>query len=365
MVQLGDREIHTNEGTEIGAIFRKAGLKDKSIVAATLNQGLVSLHTQIQGPCTIDPITTDHPIGRTVRRRTVSHMLQTMVSGRGDGLQLVIGQSIAGGYYYEVTNPGDTDLKTLAEQLTGGIHHLAKAGIGFSYATVSVDGARRLLTDPSGSKAALLETWPSPMLVVVRLGQFVDIPHGPYAPDTSYGEGATVIPFQDGLLLDFGDNGSMPPPERSQKLFACYRRTAEWNRNLNVDTIGKLNQTILKEQEEDIIRIAEALHEKRIANIADEIANRPQTHIVCIAGPSSSGKTTFMRRLSDQLRVNGMKPHLLSLDDYYRDREKCPIDPINGRFDFESPEALDIPLLHQHFDQIIKGKSFELPHFDF
>lgn len=362
VVQLEDGNVEVDEGKKIISVFGRAQVKAQGIVAATLNQGLVSLHTQIQGECSLRPILVAEPLGRTVRRRTLTHMLQTLVANRGEGTHLVVGQSMAGGYFFEVKG-FEGDLEKFAEELTGGLHHLAEAELEFSYSTVSLDGARRLLTDPYKTKAALLETWSSPMIVLVRLGSFVDIPHGPYAPNTGCGVGAIVRAYKTGILLDFQDNGSMPPLERSQRLWQCYRQTIEWNSRLEVGTVGLLNRSILNERETDVIRITEALHEKSIANIADEVARR-DVRFVCIAGPSSSGKTTFMGRLSDHLRVNGIETHLLSLDDYYRDRGDCPYGS-NGLHDFESPQALNLELLHQHFGMLLDGQPINLPRFDF
>ncbi len=361
IVRLKDRHVEVPEGTRVGDIVGRDGGRADGVIAALLNQGLVSLNAEVQGECVLHPVRASEPLGRTVRRRTIAHMLQALMANRGE-LHLVVGQSMAGGYFYEVIG-GPTDLAALAADLTRGMEHLALAKLAFAYATVAVDCARRQLTDPSGTKAMLLDTWPSPTLVVVRLGEFVDIPHGPYAPDTSFGAGARVIAHKDGLVLDFGDDGALPPANRSDQLWRCYRETVRWNRQIGVETVGQLNQSILQGQERELIRYAEVLHEKRIAHIADEITARGVA-FVCIAGPSSSGKTTFTARLADHLRVNGVRAHRLSLDDYYRNREECPRDE-HGRYDFESPEALQLSLIHQHFEQLLMGQRIQVPHFDF
>ena len=362
-VNLEDELLEVREGTKIASIFGQAAIRGKGIVAATMNYGMVSLHTRVQGDCSLRPVFAEQPLGRTVRRRTVTHMLQTLVANRSDHLKLTVGQSLAGGYFFEVDN-FTGDLNSLASQLTGGLLHLAEAALEFNYSIVSIDEARRLLTDPGGTKDALLDIWPTPMLTLVGLGTFIDIPHGPYAPDTSHGKGVVVSAYENGVLLDFCDKGSsMPPLERSERLWQCYQRTNAWNQHLGIATVGLLNRAILQEREGEIIRITEALHEKSIANIADEVSQR-DVRFVCIAGPSSSGKTTFMRRLSDQLRVNGIRTHLLSLDDYYLDRSKCERDE-NGRYDFESPKSLNLQLLHRHFEMLLAGREIKMPRFDF
>lgn len=361
MVRLKDQHVEVPEGTSVGEVFSNSSLRQKGIIAALLNQGLVSLSALVQGECLLHPVRADEPLGRTVRRRTIAHMLQALMANRGS-LRLVVGQSMGGGYFFEVEG-GKTDLTALATDLSRGLEHLALAKLEFTYATVALDCARRLLTDSNGTKAALLDTWPAPTLVIVRLGEFVDIPHGPYAPDTSFGLGARVLPYENGLILDFQDDGNQPPIQRSQHLWQCYRQTAVWNKNMAVETVGQLNRVVLDGRENEVIRISEALHEKRIANIADEITAR-SVAFVCIAGPSSSGKTTFTGRLADHLRVNGVRAFRLSLDDYYRNREDCPKDEF-GRYDFESPAAIQIDLIQEHFQQLLEGRQISVPRFDF
>jgi len=178
----------------------------------------------------------------------------------------------------------------------------------------------------------------------------------------------TLIFYHPGFILLFSNpehpSGlpSFVPPE---KLTATFLESQRWVENLNLDTVDSINRNICQGNTNELIALAEALHEKKISLIADRIlAQKRNIRIILISGPSSSGKTTFAQRLSTQLRVNGIRPIALSLDDYFCDREKTPLDK-DGQYDFEALEALDLPLLNQHVNALIHGQEIECPIYDF
>nr|WP_302595362.1 nucleoside kinase [uncultured Cellulosilyticum sp.] len=176
-----------------------------------------------------------------------------------------------------------------------------------------------------------------------------------------------LIPYAYGFILQFPDekNPNVLPEFKSQpKLSNIFRESEKWARILGVDMVGALNDVIASGKTDELIKISEALHEKKIASIADKIAEKGAVKLVLIAGPSSSGKTTFAKRLCVQLRVNGMKPHLISIDDYFVDREHTPRDE-EGKYDFEALEAIDIDLFNEHMKKLIAGETVEIPTFNF
>lgn len=353
------------QGDTIAGFLGAKYLKERSIVASLMDYHLVGLNTRIRRKCSLHPVHAGAPLGRVVLKRTVSHMLHSVVADLFPDLNLVVGQSFLGGHYYEIEsrNGRKLDAPYLAEKLTAGMDKLADANLSFDFRHMPIDEAREALTDPGGAKASLLEIWTGPLAPVVILGNFVDIPHGPYALTTGCGKGARVIPYESGLILQFPD--ARIHPRKMQKLWACYRQTRDWNRNLGMESVGNLNQAILSDHIGEVIRISEALHEKRISQIADEITqSRDEKRVICIAGPSSAGKTTFVRRLSIQLKVNGVTPKIIGMDDYFLDREVCPRDK-NGDFDFESLGALNLDLIHEHLEKLLKGFEVRRPHFDF
>ena len=184
---------------------------------------------------------------------------------------------------------------------------------------------------------------------------------------TSLIEPFKIIPYSTGFIVDFGDvrgGGGTPliPPER---LSECYEKAQRWLRNISIELVGDVNAYMDSGRSLELLGIAEALQEKEIADIADMIlAQRRALRVLLVSGPSSSGKTSFAQRLATQLRVNGLRPVPLSLDDYFLDREQTPRDE-SGNYDFESLEALDLGLLQRQVGELINGESVEAPLFDF
>ena len=172
--------------------------------------------------------------------------------------------------------------------------------------------------------------------------------------------------YESGFVLLFpgGDSRNVEPLDTSNKLFHTLRRSREWSHMLDVGTIGALNDAIASGRGQDLILLQEALMEERIGSIAAQIAERRQTKFVLIAGPSSSGKTSFANRLSIQLIAKGLKPHPVSLDDYYTDREQCPKNP-DGSFDFECLEAFDVKQFNTDMTRLLGGEAVEMPSFNF
>jgi len=242
---------------------------------------------------------------------------------------------------------------------------MVESNLSLDRREVAVEEACLVLADPSGSMTRLLDAWPFPHVPVVELCGFVAIQHGPFAPSTSYARGVHVVPFPRGMILQFSRDAPRPDPARSRRLVAAYRESREWNQMIGVATVGDLNEAILQDRIDEVIRVQEALHEKKIVQIADVIAEqRDRIRLVCVAGPSSSGKTTFVRRLSVQLQVTGVQPVIVGMDDYYQDRSKTPRDR-DGHYDFEAVEALDVPLLSQHLEALVEGREVLMPRFDF
>jgi uridine kinase len=201
-----------------------------------------------------------------------------------------------------------------------------------------------------------------------RFDDLVDFFHGPLVPDSGY-----VGPFElrfhaPGFLLRYPSDekpDELPEFVATTRLGKVFYEFKQWSQVLSVPDVGALNEVISSGDINDFVRVAEALHEKRIAQIADRIDDaRDRVRLILIAGPSASGKTTFAQRLAVQLRVNGMRPIPISLDDYYVERDRCPRD-AHGEYDYESVEALDVELLNDHLQRLTWGEAIELPRYDF
>jgi uridine kinase len=189
----------------------------------------------------------------------------------------------------------------------------------------------------------------------------------PAHTEPAMAEPFTIIPFSNGLIVDFGDIGRskdvpLIPP---RKLSESFEKNQQWLNNIDIELVADVNAQIASGQDRRVIGIGEALHEKQIADIADIILQqRRALRVLLISGPSSSGKTSFIQRIATQMEVNALKPVALNLDDYYVDRERTPKDS-EGNYDFECIEALDLELLQRHIVQLIHGETIDVPCYDF
>ena len=220
-------------------------------------------------------------------------------------------------------------------------------------------------------KAKLLETSGQLYSHYYRLGETVDYYYGSLVPSTGYIHLFDIIKYYDGLLLRIPNRENPTRLEeviKQEKMLDVFQEYQRWNRIMGISTVGDFNIACREGHATDLINVSEALQEKKIANIADEIAHRNQNgervKLVLISGPSSSGKTTFSKRLSIQLMTNGMKPYPISLDDYFVDREKTPLGS-DGKHDFEAFKALDLDFFESQLQDLLKGREVELPKFNF
>lgn len=220
-------------------------------------------------------------------------------------------------------------------------------------------------------KVKLLQTSGQLYTCYYRLGDTVDYYYGSLVPSTGYIHLFDVVKYYDGLLLRIPNRENPQKLEeliKQEKMLEVFQEYHHWNEIMGISTVGDFNVACNQGYATDLINLSEALQEKKIARIADEITNRNQNgervKLVLISGPSSSGKTTFSKRLSIQLMTNGLKPYPVSLDDYFVNRENTPLDE-NGQHDFESLYALDLPFFEAQLKDLLAGKEVELPRFNF
>ena len=220
-------------------------------------------------------------------------------------------------------------------------------------------------------KAQLLETSGQLYSYYNRLGDTVDYYYGSLVPSTGYIRLFDIVKYYDGLLLRIPNRQNPDHLEdvvKQEKMLEVFQEYHRWNQIMGLSTVGDFNTACNDGHATDLINLSEALQEKKIARIADEITNRGENgervKLVLISGPSSSGKTTFSKRLSIQLMTNGLKPYPISLDDYFVNREDTPLDE-NGQHDFESLYALDLPFFENQLKELLAGNEIELPRFNF
>jgi uridine kinase len=268
---------------------------------------------------------------------------------------------------------GGGDLAALAERIGEAMRRLAALDAPIRVEFWPTDEAQRWFRDRGWDDAhRLLKVRRQATVRLVSCGELYALSMGPLLPSTGRMHGFRLVPRDGALALELGKvdprNGgpkrATPPPEprRGVDMPLEHQR---WLAELGVTSVGAFNELCVSGQVSQLIRVAEGFHEKRIGQIADQIAAaRDRIRIISIAGPSSSGKTTFIKRLKVQLQIDGVNPVGISLDDYYVDREKTPRGP-SGDWDFEALEALDLPLLQDHVGRILAGEAVKAAHYDF
>lgn len=252
------------------------------------------------------------------------------------------------------------------------MHEIIEANLPFLRTEAHTDDVINLfLQRGMMDKVKLLKTSGQLYTCYYRLGDTVDYYYGSLVPSTGYIHLFDIVKYYDGLLLRIPSRenpGKLEEVIKQEKMLEVFQEYHRWNRIMGISTVGDFNVACNEGHATDLINLSEALQEKKISRIADEITNRNQNgervKLVLISGPSSSGKTTFSKRLSIQLMANGLKPYPISLDDYFVDREKTPLD-ANGKHDFESLYALDLPFFESQLSDLLAGKEVELPRFNF
>lgn len=337
-------------------------------MAARLNQHLVSLDTPIPYACQVTSVFYADREGTAVYRRSACLILLEAIHQLFPKAKVMVGQSLAGGYYFDLNEekglPGDYLL-----QVERRMRDIVAEDRPFVRQTTTTEEAIHHFQEKGfDDKILLLKTTRWVEVRLVTCGDFKDIQHGPLVPSTGYIDTFELQPYAPGFVLRFPEQrgaGGMAPMHMEPGLFQIHKETKAWNRILGVENVGQLNTTCLTGEVGEVIKIAEGFHEKKIAEFADVVHQRKEkVRLVLIAGPSSSGKTTFSKRLMVQLRVNGLRPVTLGTDNYFVSREDTPLDE-NGKPDFECLEAVDLPLFNQHLDQLLSGEAVDVPSYDF
>lgn len=310
-----------------------------------------------------------HPDGLRLYVRSLFFILYAAVREIFPQVKLKMMHGISRGYYCEMAG---LERPVNAKDITAikrKMQQLVEKDIPFEKIGLPTEEAVEICNNQNlRYKAKLFSQQGAMFSYLYFMGEKANYFYGHQVPSTGYVQVYDLVPYYDGLLLRIPNPKKfteLQPYSKHDKLFGIFQEHKDWAEILNVPNVANLNENTLNGLSGDIMKISEALHEKKIAEIANLVNdNRDKVKIVLIAGPSASGKTTFSKRLMVQLAVNGLKPIMISLDDYFVDREKTLKDE-NGEFDFEAIEAIDVDFFNRQLNQLFNGETIELPKFNF
>ncbi len=339
-------------------------------VAAIVDGLLRELTMPVKRDVSLELIRTDSGDGGRIYRRSLAFLLTVATAEIFPGTQVIIDYALPSGAYFCKVRGRPPFTEEELEAIQARMREIVEAKEPIIRRQIPLEEARRIFTEcGDDDKVRLIEFRTKDYLTIYELRGEIDYFYGYMVPHTGY---LTLFNLQledDGFILLYPRRESpdvIRPYRRSPQLTEVFRRTEEWLSLLGVEDIGNLNQAIRDGRARELVLVNEALHEQHVAQIASQIAVRhgDGLRIVLIAGPSSSGKTTFAKRLAVQLMAHGLKPYTLEMDRYFVEREKTPRDE-NGEFDFEALEAVDLALFNEQLLALTLGQPVHVPHFNF
>lgn len=372
VIQIRCKNNKKSQKVEIGStlfdIFSAFDLKmTHGPVSARVNNKVEGMHYRVYNSKDVEFLDMTSSSGSRAYTRTLFFVLCKAVQDIYPATDVVIDIPVSNGFYVDIRlgRPVvDEDVNIIRRRM----QEIIDAMMPIRRFTVPTEEAVALFQEKGDvEKVKLLKTSGSIYTTYYKIGDYVDYYYGTLLTNTSQLYLFGLEKYYDGMLLRIP---SLKNPDvlgemtRQDKMFEIFKEHHRWQSILGIRTVGDFNQAIDANHSTDIINISEALQEKKIAKIAEEIASRKGVKLVLLAGPSSSGKTTSCKRLSIQLAVNGLKPLQISLDDYFVDREKTPKD-ASGEYDYESIYALDLDLINEQFNALFRGEEVELPKYDF
>lgn len=360
-------------GTEVGSLIKDhAGLSELPYIAAMVNNDASSLSYPLSFNSEVRFLTAADPYGWRIYRHSLCFLLAKAVRELYPESVLSIEHSFGQGLYCSFKKNSGGQEGITCEQV-GAIEtrmrEIVKEDINIERRKVSyTDAVAAFEASGQQDRLNLLKYRNPPHVVIHYCKGFSDLSHGPLVPGTGVLEQFKLITYKPGFVLHLPDRLEMkalPPFEDQPHLFQVFQEHKQWGRVLGVDTVGRLNEIIAKGEIEDFILTSEGLHEKKISKIADTISEgRKKIKLVLIAGPSSAGKTTFAKRLTTHLNVNGLRPVTLGTDDYFVGPEKNPRDE-DGKLDYEHLEAVDLDLFNRDLLTLVRGGEIDVPVFNF
>jgi len=365
---MGDEVTLAGDDTFMSLVEKYADRFDNPIILAKVNNDICELHKNPVEDCELEFLSITDPNGFRAYQRSLSFlMIYAAREVLGRETRVIIEHSINKNYYCKIQSDGIALTGELLGKIEDKMRQTAERDLPIKKLAIHIEEAiihSNNLHLPD--KVNILNYRRTSWINFYELDWFMNYFYGPMLPSTGYLNNFKLVLKEPGFILQFpspAGDGELCKLIPKGKIFDVFQEALQWGRILNVETVCALNEKISDGALADVIRISEALHEKKIAEIADMIT-RENKKVVLIAGPSSSGKTTFSQRLSIQLRVNGLMPHIISLDDYFKSGEFVPTDEY-GKPDYESFEYMDRDKLGADLTELLNGNTVHMPSFNF
>lgn len=361
-----NQTVKEDRGITLNELAKKYHEDTLDFLVANINNEVVDMNTKVQSDANIRFLTIKDSLGFKAYQTSALFLLITATKEHfGVETRIIVKHSIGKNLYIQVVDKKVTDNDALAIYNIMQQKVLNKTIIKKSSLTISnaIEVAKKGYLE---DKVDILKYRRGSTVTMYSLDWFYDYFYGALVLDLSLVNLFGVKCDSRNLVLQLPDNtkeNELIEVKNYPKIAEVFEEAKEWSSILEIDTVGKLNKKIIDHKFDDVIRLAESLHERKLSFIAEEICKNNKK-LVLIAGPSSSGKTTFAHRLQDHLRVSGKKPHIISLDDYYLNRNEIPFDE-NGKQNFEVVESLDIEMINRDINAILDGKTVEIPAFNF
>ena len=372
-VDVLGKQVSCEEGTTILQLAKEKEVKESysaDIILALRNGRLCELNQKVNQNDKITFITTRESSGTNTYRRGVTMMLLKAiyeVAGEENLTRVSIDYSLGSGYFGRIKGDITAD-DVFFEKVSARMKEMVEKDIPFvKYSIHTRDAIHKFHDCKMFDKEKLFRYRRTSATNIYNLDGFEDYFFGYMPPSTGMLKYFEVFPYEDGFVLNLPRREEptvVPVFEEREKLFKTLREACAWNETMGIETVGELNDVISAGEISELMMVQEALQEKKISQIAEMIAADRTKKFVMIAGPSSSGKTTFSHKLSIQLRTFGLKPHPIAVDDYFVEREKTPLNP-DGTYNFECLEAIDIDQFNKDMAALLRGERIELPTFNF
>ena len=362
------KSIYATIGSTLSDVFKQLNLKmPYNTVCAKVNNKVEGMNFRLYHNADVEFLDMTSGSGSRNYTRTLFFILCKAVHDLFPRSYVVIDIPVSNGYYVDINIEREVTIGDVS-QIRQRMQEIIDAAMPIKRHEVPTEEAIQMFSQKGDeAKAKLLKSAGSLYTTYYQIDDYVDYYYGSLLTNTSQIYLFGLEKYYDGLLLripDLKNPNVLPEMTRQDKMFSIFKEQHQWQNIVGVRTVGDFNEIVEAGGGTDLINVSEALQEKKISRIADEIASRKDVKLILLAGPSSSGKTTTCKRLSIQLVANGLKPLQISLDDYFINRVQTPLDE-NGEYDYESIYALNLELINEQFNALFRGEEVELPKYDF